>query len=149
LGPEVTLFARMATFGIVVGAVYWFLTYEVAGTVLLSAFGLASALAAIAVYVGGRFAGRGRAAAPTEGAAAHSTADAEPVPRPGWAPLGIALGLGAVALGAAFGPWLAIAGALVAIRSAKSWLDAAVEETDETRGIALRARQDEDPARDA
>ena len=133
LDPEVTLFARMATFGIVVGAVYWFLTYEAAGTVLLSAFGLASGLAAVAVYVGGRLAGRRPGA---EGPAASSPADAEPIPRPGWAPLGIALGLGGVALGAAFGPWLAIAGALVAVRSAKSWLDTAVEETDEARGVS-------------
>jgi hypothetical protein len=142
LGPEVTLFARMATFGIVVGLVYWFLTYEVAGTVLLSAFGLASALAAIAVYVGARFAG-GRP--PADGAAAPSQADAEPAPRPGWAPLGIALGLGGVALGAAVGPWLAIAGALVAIRRAKSWLDTAVEETDDARG----GSGDEESVRDA
>ena len=144
LGPEVTLFARMATFGIVVGAVYWFLTYEVAGTVLLSAFGLASALAAVAVYVGGRFAGR-RARAGDAAAPSPAEVEVEPVPRPGWAPLGIALGLGGVALGGAFGPWLAIAGALVAIRSAKGWLDAAVEETDEARG----GGRDEEPARDA
>src|SRR6478672_2229052 len=101
LGPEVTLFARMATFGIVVGAVYWFLTYEVAGTVLLSAFGLASALAAVAVFVGRRFAGR-RARAGDATAQSPAAAEAEPVPRPGWAPLGIALGLGGVALGGAF-----------------------------------------------
>jgi cytochrome c oxidase subunit IV len=142
LGPEVTLFARMATFGIVVGLVYWFLTYEVAGTVLLSAFGLASALAAVAVYVGGRFAGR---RSPADGAAGPAPSDAEPVPRPGWAPLGIALGLGGVALGAAFGPWLAIAGALVTIRSAKRWLDTAVEETDDARG----GSGDEESVRDA
>jgi len=54
LGSEVTLFARMASFGLIVGAVYWFLTYEVAGTVLLSTFGFASAIAAIAVFVGSR-----------------------------------------------------------------------------------------------
>jgi hypothetical protein len=58
--------------------------------------------------------------------------------------LGIALGLGGVALGAAFGPWLAIAGALVAVRSAKSWLDTAVEETDEAR----RGSRDEGAAPD-
>ena len=137
LGPEVTLFARMATFGLVVGGIYWFLTYEVAGTVLLSAFGLASTLAAVAVFVGGRLAGRKTR---TERVVAASGA-VEPIPRPGWAPLGIALGLGGVALGAAFGPWLAIAGALVAVRSAKRWLDAAVEETDDARG--------EEPARGA
>jgi hypothetical protein len=141
LGPEVTLFAGMATFGIVVGSAYWFLTYETGGTILLSAFGMASALAAIAVFVGGRFAGRRSRA---RGATGHSPAEAEPAPRPGWAPLGIALGLGGVALGAAFGPWLAIAGALVAVRSAKSWLDTAVEETDEAR----RGSRDEGAAPD-
>ena len=147
LAPEVTVFARMATFGLVVGALYWFLTYETAGTVLLLAFGLASSLAAVAVYVGGRFAGgrahTGDAIAPSP-AEAEADAESEPVPRPGWAPLGIALGLGGVALGGAFGPWLAIAGALVAVRSAKGWLDAAVEETDQARG----ARRDEGAVRD-
>jgi hypothetical protein len=145
LGPEVTLFAGMATFGIVVGSVYWFLTYETGGTILLSAFGIASGLAGIAVFVGGRFAGRRSRA----GHAAVGTPAGEPVPRPGWAPLGIAVGLGGVALGAAFGPWLAIAGALVAVRSAKSWLDAAVAETDEARGPTGAAGRDEEPARDA
>ena len=133
LGSEVTLFARMASFGLIVGAVYWFLTYEVAGTVLLSTFGFASAIAAIAVFVGSRRLRRA-GTAPHDEPATPETAAAEPLPRPGWAPLGIALGLGAVAVGAAFGPWLAIAGALLAIRSAKSWLDAAVRETDEARG---------------
>ena len=133
LGSEVTLFARMASFGLIVGAVYWFLTYEVAGTVLLSTFGFASAIAGIAVFVGSRRLRRAGTAPPDE-PATPGTAAAEPLPRPGWAPLGIALGLGAVAVGAAFGPWLAIAGALLAIRSAKSWLDAAVRETDEARG---------------
>ena len=133
LGSEVTLFARMASFGLIVGAVYWFLTYEVAGTVLLSTFGFASAIAAIAVFVGSRRLRRAGTAPPDE-PATPGTAAAEPLPHPGWAPLGIALGLGAVAVGAAFGPWLAIAGALLAIRSAKSWLDAAVRETDEARG---------------
>ena len=144
LGPEVTVFARMAAFGIVVGALYWFLTYESAGTVLLLAFGLASSLAAVAVYVGGRLAGpRSRA-----DDAAGPTSDVEPVPRPGWAPLGIAVGLGGVALGGAFGPWLSVAGALVAIRSAKDWLDAAVEEADEAWGAPGAGPQDGDAARE-
>jgi Cytochrome c oxidase subunit IV len=142
LGPDVTLFARMAAFGLIVGAVYWFLTYEVAGTVLLSTFGLASAIAGIAVFVGSRRLRRTETEATPADNAVPATADVEPLPRPGWAPLGIALGLGAVAIGAAFGPWLAIAGALLAIRSAKSWLDAAVRETDEAR----RRSTDAEPA---
>jgi len=134
LGPDVTLFARMAAFGLIVGVVYWFLTYEVAGTVLLSTFGFASAIAGIAVFVGSRRLRQTETGTTSADEAVAMTAGAEPLPRPGWAPLGIALGLGGVAIGAAFGPWLAIAGALLAIRSAKSWLDAAVRETDETRG---------------
>ncbi len=134
LGPDVTLFARMAAFGLIVGVVYWFLTYEVAGTVLLSTFGFASAIAGIAVFVGSRRLRRTEAATTSADEAVAAATGVEPLPRPGWAPLGIALGLGGVAIGAAFGPWLAIAGALLAIRSAKSWLDAAVREADEARG---------------
>ena len=139
---DVQLFGRMAAFGVVVGAVYWFLTYEVAGTVLLSAFGVASGVAAIAVFAGTR-AARRREASPKDHVEWPDPEDDEPLPRPGWAPLGIALGLGAVALGAAFGPWLAIAGAFVAVRSAKSWLDAAVEETDAARRSPRTARPPE------
>jgi hypothetical protein len=132
----------MATFGLVVGAIYWFLTYEVAGTVLLTTFGFASGLAGVAVFIGTRRLGRGTAADKTEGGeVAVADAATEPVPRPGWAPLGIAVGLGGVALGAAFGPWLAIAGALLAIRSAKGWLDAAVRETDAARGRVPGTKQ--------
>jgi len=125
LGPEVTLFARMATFGLVVGAGYWLLTGEAAGTVLLGAFGLASLVAAVAVFVGLRTGARSVA----DGAAGT---EAGP-PRPGWAPLLVALGLGGVALGLAFGPWLSIAGVLVATRSAKAWLDATMDEAGGSR----------------
>ena len=140
LESEVTVFARMAAFGLIVGVGYWFLTYEVAGTVLLATFGIASAIAGIAMFVGRRRFAR----AAGERDRAERAAAEEPVPRPSWAPLGIALGLGGVALGAAFGPWLAIAGALLAIRSAKGWLDAAVHETDEARGVIPGERPRDD-----
>jgi Cytochrome c oxidase subunit IV len=135
---EVRLFARMSAFGLIVGAAYWFLTYETAGTVLLLAFGLAAGIAAAAVFVGAR-AGRRRAAAaaslpeaPTERRAAGSVS-VEPVPRPGWAPLGLAIGLGAVALGGAFGPLPAIGGIVITVVSARAWLGSAMRETDEAR----------------
>jgi hypothetical protein len=38
---EVLVFARPAAFGLIVGAVYWFVSYERAGTVLLLGFGTA------------------------------------------------------------------------------------------------------------
>jgi len=71
LSDEVRLFARMSIFGLVVGGAYGLLTGERAGAVLLLAFGLASGLAALAVYLGS---GRGRR---REGPPAAS-----PAPRP-------------------------------------------------------------------
>jgi hypothetical protein len=136
---EVRLFARMSAFGLIVGAGYWFLTYEAAGTVLLLAFGLAAGIAAVAVYVGAR-AARRRAAASAGGAnrpaqrrAAAGEVLVEPVPRPGWTPVGLAIGLGAVALGGAFGPFPAVGGIVIAIVSAWAWLGSAMRETDEAR----------------
>jgi len=128
LTAEAKLFARMAVFGIAVGIAYWFLTYETAGSVMLTTFGAASGLAAVAIWLGSR---RRRSPRPVGAAAGPAVeAAAGPVPRPGWAPLGIAIGLGGVALAGPFGPWLAIAGLFLAIRSAKTWLDAQMRETE-------------------
>lgn len=137
---EAKLFARMAIFGLVVGVAYWFLTYETAGSVMLTTFGFASGIAAVAIWAGSRSARRARR--PTEDAAAGKGPEGDAVPRPGWAPLGIALGLGGVALAGPFGPWLAIAGLFLAIRSAKTWLDATMRETDDARGFGSHHRDD-------
>ncbi|MEA2546899.1 MAG: Cytochrome c oxidase subunit [Chloroflexota bacterium] len=138
VSDEVRLFGRMATFGLVVGVGYWLLTGERAGAVLLVAFGLASGLAAVALFVGSR---RGRRTKRSEAAGepeavepAAVEPDAEPVPEPGWAPLVIAAGIGGLALGGAFGPWLTIAGLLVAILGGWAWLSAAMREFDAAEG---------------
>ena len=129
LTAEAKLFARMAIFGVAIGVAYWFLTYETAGSVMLTTFGAASGLAAVAIWLGSRR----RTTARPVGASAYGTA--EPVPHPGWAPIGIAIGLGGVALAGPFGPWLAIAGLFLAIRSAKAWLDAHMRESDAAWGL--------------
>ncbi len=140
LSDEARVFLRMSLFGLITGGAYWFLTYEQAGTVLLVAFGLASGLAAVAIFVGSRRGRRGVAAGLVHDGVAAAEArepegpEAEPLPEPGWAPLGIAAGIGAVALGAAFGPWLTLAGVLVAILGAWTWLSAAMREIDAARG---------------
>ena len=136
LSDEAKVFARMSIFGIVVGGAYWFLTYEVAGTVLLLGFGLAAGLATVANFVRSR---RARADITmtgdevAEGVSLPPEA-AEPFPEPGWAPLIISLGVGGLALGAAFGPWLTIAGLLVAIAGGASWLSAAIREARSAHG---------------
>ncbi len=139
---EARLFIRMSAFGLIVGVVYWFLTYETAGSVMLTTFGVASGIAALAIVLGSR--GQRRPAKPAAAGPVGAThkGSEEPVPRPGWAPLGIAIGLGGVALAGPFGPWLAIAGLFLAIRSAKSWLDASMTETNEARGLRRGDQED-------
>ena len=44
---ETRFFLFLGVFGIVLAAIYWFLTYEVAGTVLLAGFGLGTGLLGI------------------------------------------------------------------------------------------------------
>jgi hypothetical protein len=121
LSEEARVFARMSIFGLVIGGAYWFLTYEVAGTALLLGFGLATGLATVAIWVRTR-------RQLGDVAAADGDELTEALPGPGWAPLIIGLGLGGLALGAAFGPWLTIAGLLIAIAGGASWLSAAVRE---------------------
>jgi hypothetical protein len=130
---EAKVFARMAIFGIVVGVVYWFLTYETAGSVMLTAFGFASGIAGLAIFLGSRDRPQARDPGADRPTGATVEGEADAIPRPGWAPLGIAIGLGGVALAGPFGPWLAIAGLFLFIRSAKAWLDATVRETDHAR----------------
>jgi len=131
---EAQLFLRTAAFGLVVGAVYWFLTYETAGSVLLFTFGVASAIAAIAIFAGSR---RARRHGAETGAAVAAAAqdDVEPVPRPNANPLLLAMGLGLVLLGTVLGPWLLIAGLLVVVAAAWGWLNSAMDETDDARGV--------------
>ena len=135
---ELRVFAGMCAFGLAVGAAYWFLTYDPTGTVLLLAFGLGAGIAAVTVLVGTRAARRqagGRAAVPEPPERRRSTGSisVEPVPQPGWAPLGLAIGLGAVAIGGAFGPFPAIGGMVITAVSARAWLGSAMRETDEAR----------------
>src|SRR5258708_9037800 len=116
LSDEAKVFARMSIFGIVVGGAYWFLTYEVAGTVLLLGFGLAAGLATVANFIRSRRAAGDATSAGDEVAGGESVPgeSAEPYPEPGWAPLIISLGVGGLAPGAAFRPWLTIPGPLAA-----------------------------------
>ena len=51
LSEEVLFFARIAAFGLIVGAVYWFVAYEPAGTVMLLGFGVASSVASAILWL--------------------------------------------------------------------------------------------------
>ncbi|MFL5641582.1 MAG: hypothetical protein ACJ771_04495 [Chloroflexota bacterium] len=110
---EILLLAWSAGFGFVVGTVYWFLTYESAGTALLIGFGAGSAVAALLMRR-------------TVGEATAGGHGEEIAPRPSWGPFGIGAGVGAVGLGLAFGPWLILLGMVMLTASGVSWLATAV-----------------------
>jgi hypothetical protein len=107
---------------------------------MLTTFGFASGIAAVAIWAGSRSGARRRTEEAAAGAGAVAGLESDAVPRPGWAPLGIAVGLGGVALAGPFGPWLAIAGLFLTIRSAKTWLDATMREADDARGFGSHHR---------
>jgi hypothetical protein len=113
---EIVLLAWSAGFGFVVGTVYWFLTYESAGTALLIGFGAGSAVAALLMR-----------RTVKEAAEGHGV---DIAPRPGWGPFGIGAGVGAVGLGLAFGPWLVLLGMVILTASGVSWLATAVSDYD-------------------
>ena len=52
MAEEIAVFARSAVYFGAIGAIYWFLTYEVAGSVLLVGSALASAFVAVVLRLG-------------------------------------------------------------------------------------------------
>ena len=120
MADEVKLFGRLSLYALVVGTIYWFVSYEFVGTVMLLGFGLATGLAFIILFRRDRKVRAARVAdGPRDGgrqARAYSGPrpdgpfgdESGPVPRAArrrsWSGFGIAV----IALGGAFGPWFAI-----------------------------------------
>jgi hypothetical protein len=131
LPEEIAFFARSAAYALVVAIAYWFLTYEVAGTILLGGFGVASA-----VLVGLLFWKRPRPAGPAGGAGPSwsgplDTAPDGPfgnesgaVPAPTMAPLQLGFGLAVLVLTVPFGPAMALAAVVPLVVGAVGWLRA-------------------------
>ncbi|HET7028212.1 MAG TPA: cytochrome c oxidase subunit 4 [Candidatus Limnocylindrales bacterium] len=123
---EARFFGRSAVFALVIAVVYWFVSYEWAGSVLLFGFGLASAV--MALFLGRAAAGqvaRRREADPGDGADGPFGDESGPIPNPTFAPIVFAAGLALVALGLAFGPWLFLAAVMPIVLGATSWLGSA------------------------
>jgi hypothetical protein len=159
---ETRFFLFLGGFGIVLATIYWFLTYEVAGTVLLAGFGLGTGLLGIGLLRSrpGRVAraaaaGDGQSAAdddtsataqashggaadlPGGGAAGVDTPFETPLGRlPGetLAPLALGLGIALAITAVVFGPWLLVAGLLPMAWGAWTWLGAARDELAATAG---------------
>jgi hypothetical protein len=136
LPEEVLVLARLAAFGLVVGTVYWFVAYEAAGTVLLLGFGIATAVAALIIWVRSRKPGGAAEGWPLG-------RDPGPIPAPAYAPFHIGVGAGIVALGLAFSPLLVLTGIIVMVIGARYWLEAAMREAD---SMAAQDRQGRPPS---
>jgi hypothetical protein len=131
---ELRVFIRAALYFALITAIYWFVSYERAGTLLLGFLGVASVLFAVTARRLGR---------PTErtGGSALQRAkslvaldeeggdvpppleiEEEPVVTASPWPLGAALALMLVGLGLLYGPWLWIPGGGLAAAAAYGWI---------------------------
>jgi hypothetical protein len=163
---ETRFFLFMGVFGLVIGAIYWVLSYEEAGTILLFGFGAGAGLLGVGLY-------RSRPPAVAAGvdleaadgsSAASQLASGEagdvsgggaggvdtpfdtPLGRlPGetLAPLSLGLGVALAITAVVFGPWLLVAGLVPIAWGAWTWYTAARDELratarDERRAIAGR-----------
>jgi hypothetical protein len=135
LPEEIRFFGRSTLFGIGIAIVYWFVSYEVAGTVLLLAFGIGSGVAT-AFLARQLIKAEGRPAGPPwKWLNLPSEADEGPfgdpvgrVPVGSLAPLLGGLGLTLMILGTIYGPPLIVVGLFPAAWGAWEWIRAASAE---------------------
>jgi hypothetical protein len=166
---ETRVFLFVAAFGIVIGLIYWFVSYEVAGTVLLLVFGVANGVLALALIrapgasLVRRRAGRDERALDVDpgrrdvgGGAGTGDVDRPfldergRLPGDSFAPFAIGLGAATAATGLIFGPAPVVVGLLPFLWGAISWLRGAGEELDATEAddvaAAVAATRRNEPA---
>jgi hypothetical protein len=130
MAEEIVVFARSAVYFGAIGTIYWFLTYEIAGSMLLTGSALASAFVAIVLRLGVR-----GEHPPAEAAQAGPDGpfgdESGRLPAPTAAPLGVGLGLALVVLGLVFTGALALAGSILLLLASREWLRAVMAESTE------------------
>jgi hypothetical protein len=119
---ETRFFAFLGLFGVVLALIYWVVSYEVAGTVLLGAFGLACLLGA----------GRLIVARPAPGSDRPFLDETGRLPGDTLAPLALGLGIALAMTSVVFGPWLLVAGIVPLGWGAWEWFTGARAELDAT-----------------
>src|SRR5262245_26216214 len=140
---ETKFFFVIAAWGILVAVVYWFVTHEPAGTVLLGGLGLASGVVAARLVIAARTldlrqptpppaepADGQDGSAPGTGGIDTPFAATGRVPDPTLAPLAVGLGVALVALGPVFGLAPVALGVVPLVWGGVLWLGAARDEFD-------------------
>jgi hypothetical protein len=139
---DAALLLRVAVFGLVAGAVYWFVSYEAFGTVALLLLGAGAGFAALFAIrhrrredgsaesraeMLRRFAGLPKPDPP--GPKALEDEDLAVLPLPSIWPFAASLGLTVALSGLIFGLWLVIVGLAIALYSGWGWIAAVMRET--------------------
>jgi hypothetical protein len=159
---EARFFLFVGGFGILLAAIDWFISYELAGTVLLGGFGVGAGL------LGVRLRMERPVLAPEAALEHHEGADLPDVDAPGagatpfrdesgrlpgesLAPLAVGLGVALALTAVVFGPWLLVAGIVPLAWGAWTWLSGANDELGatvrhETRPPVARAADGGDAA---
>jgi hypothetical protein len=139
---EALFFESIGVFGLAIATVYWLVSYETAGTVLLTMFGLVTGGAGVVLARAASEATRdippGEAISPMPGPTVDSPFrdDALRLPAPTLAPFAMGLGIAVAALGLVFGPAPVIVGILPIVWAGLTWLGRARAELGATEAEA-------------
>jgi hypothetical protein len=124
---EIRFFGRLSVYALITGTIYWFLSYDATGTVLLLGFGFATGAGFLVLWRSGRreVSASVDVSSLPDGPFGDESA---PVPTRSAAPLALGFGVAVMALAGAFGFWFLIAGAVPFLLGATDWLRAASRE---------------------
>ena len=137
LPDESGLFGRVAAYGLFIALAYWLVAHEPAGAILLAGFGVATGVVAAVLQrrrhrVAKAAAGTAPPARATPVAAQAEGPFGDPllvIPGRSPAPFLVGLGLAVAFLGLVFGAWLTIAGGIVALIGARTWVAEVIRES--------------------
>lgn len=115
MSEELAFFGRTGAYGIGIAAVYWFVSSDITGTVLLGMFGIATSAAFLLLL-------RTVWHSPLQHAEQPFGDEPGVVPLRSLAPLWLGAGVALAALGVVFGLWFFIAAAFPLAAGAGSWL---------------------------
>jgi hypothetical protein len=126
---EMRFMMRSAVYSIFIGIVYWFVSYEAAGTVFLLGAGLAAGVMFGAIYYEWRQSGHRLRGPfwrwinlPPAEAESGTTDETGRLPRPTIAPISAGLGVALLALGLVFGIWMALAAIVPLVVAMRAWI---------------------------
>jgi Flp pilus assembly protein TadB len=132
---EMRFLMRSAAYSLFVGVVYWLLTYEAGGTVLLIGAGVVAAFLFSMIWFELRRSGRRLegpawrwALLPASDAESHLTDESGRLPRSSYAPLSAGAGVALIGLGLVFGAAIAAAGFVPLVAGLYSWVRDAMAE---------------------